>query len=222
MKTVKPVKTSNSQQQSSNSTEQQQPNKPKIAVKKPSEEPQSVTKQEQPEPIKKSHQDSSSEDNKKAKQGDQSVATTGAANTTADQIQYSADGRPKLVVSIELDLIKLISMNPSLALAEPSYYDQLSENAALQVAAHHAAASNESLLNDIVNDELKMSSKSGGVTKTKEAETSAQVELQPQQQEKKTTSSSSRSKSPSSNLAASSTKGNSSSSTANSKDRVRI
>ena len=69
-------------------------------------------------------------------------------------------------------------MKPSLALAEPSYYDQLSENAALQVAAHHAAASNESLLNDIVNDELKISSKSGGAAaKTKEAENSAQVEL---------------------------------------------
>lgn len=33
------------------------------------------------------------------------------SSNVADQIQYSADGRPKLIVSIELDLIKLLNMN---------------------------------------------------------------------------------------------------------------
>ena len=35
----------------------------------------------------------------------------GSSTAIGDQIQYSADGRPKLIVSIELDLIKILSLN---------------------------------------------------------------------------------------------------------------
>lgn len=254
MKTVKPVKTSNSQQTANNNSNSSSTelNKSKVKTNISSNKvEETVTKQEQQRSsadlstIKKDLQETTDSDSTKtiktggAKEGimdQQSLvalphpsAGSSAANTTADQIQYSADGRPKLIVSIELDIIKLISMNPNLALSESSYYDQLSElhgsNTALQVAAHHAAASNESLLNDIVNDELKMNSKSsGGKASAKEAAKEANVvpasesQTAESQQEKKSSSSSTRSKSPSSSALVPSSK---SSSTATSKDRVR-
>lgn len=44
-------------------------------------------------------------------------ASAGATATASDQIQYSPDGRPKLVVSIELDLIKLLAINSQHSIA---------------------------------------------------------------------------------------------------------
>ncbi len=44
-------------------------------------------------------------------QENSSFVNGSAGAAKGDQIQYSADGRPKLIVSIELDLIKLLNMN---------------------------------------------------------------------------------------------------------------
>lgn len=48
------------------------------------------------------------------------------ATTASDQIQYTADGRPKLIVSIELDLIKLLINSPlSTAIAQGEIMDMM-------------------------------------------------------------------------------------------------
>lgn len=53
------------------------------------------------------------------------------SSNVADQIQYSADGRPKLIVSIELDLIKLLNMN--LAPSEPPVIEAVEKKSADKV-----------------------------------------------------------------------------------------
>lgn len=88
-------------------------------------------------------------------------ASNAAAAATSDQIQYTPDGRPKLIVSIELDLIKLLSMNQQSSAAVTPLPPLGAQT--LTVASATASATNMAngeLLNDIVNDELKMNSKS--------------------------------------------------------------
>lgn len=93
-----------------------------------------------------------------------------APTSTSDRIQYTPEGLPRLIVSIELDLVKLLQpyqLN-SISLAEQYQYLEHQQQAAYLAAAAQQNGGvvgtepngPEYLLNEMmVNDELKMAAK---------------------------------------------------------------